>query len=45
MAFFKSLFRNPPDIEDESYALDSLEKGAPTTDNFSGKNIYAHPEI
>ncbi|KIM61087.1 hypothetical protein SCLCIDRAFT_26068 [Scleroderma citrinum Foug A] len=35
MAFFKSLFRNPPDIEDESYVLDSLEKGAPTTDNFS----------
>ncbi|KIM61352.1 hypothetical protein SCLCIDRAFT_25984 [Scleroderma citrinum Foug A] len=35
MVFFKSLFRNPPDIEDESYALDFLEKGAPTTDNFS----------
>jgi len=45
MAFFKSLFRNPLDMEDESYALDSLEKGTSTMDKLSGENMYAHPEI
>ncbi|KIM64068.1 hypothetical protein SCLCIDRAFT_23703 [Scleroderma citrinum Foug A] len=40
MVFFKSLFRNPPDIEDESYALDSLEKGTSTMDSLSA---YATP--
>ena len=42
MAFFKSLFGNPSGIEDESYALDSLEKG---TVNLSSKNMYIQPEI
>ena len=45
MAFFKSLFRNPLDMEDESYVLDSLEKGAPIEDSLSGEHTYTHPKI
>ena len=45
MAFFKSLFRNPLDTEDESYVLDSLEKGTAIMDKLSGKYTYAHLDI
>ncbi|KAI6133432.1 hypothetical protein EDD16DRAFT_1699541 [Pisolithus croceorrhizus] len=33
MAFFKSLFGNSADMQDESFALESLEGSSPTTDS------------
>ncbi|KAI6105951.1 hypothetical protein EDD16DRAFT_1524278 [Pisolithus croceorrhizus] len=36
MAFFKSFFRNSADMQDKSFALESLEGSSPTTDSARG---------